>query len=494
MIDYDRDGALDLFATGGGSINAAPAPPELRGRPSALFRNLSLLQFASVGPVAGFSDPPDYSLGCSAVDFDADGFDDLFVCCFGASRLFHNQGDGTFHEVAGVLDRALDGFASTAVWADVDRDGLPDLFLARYVEWSPETDLPCLSNLGERDVCGPTGFPGTIPTVLHNEGDGRFDDWSRELGIRGNSKGLGLLAADLDDDGWIDFYLANDETANQLYWGGAARPLTEDGWGSGVAANELGMEEGSMGIGAGDYDGDGRLDVWVTNFESEDNALYRNLGGRAFQYATVRAGLAGVSRMQVGFGTALADFDGDAWPDVLVLNGHAMYTTGQTPHAQRPQLFRNQGQGRFEEVSDRGGPYFRRPHAGRGNAVGDLDDDGAPDVVATHLNAPLSVLRNRHPPASFLRVWLRGTGGALEAVGARVTVRNQERSHSQCVVRGAGYFSHSDDRLLFPLASDTSRVDVTVQWPGRALETFHGLTTGTTHVLIEGRGTRDARP
>src|SRR5262249_39664918 len=280
------------------------------------------------------------------------------------------------------------------------------------------------------------------------------EDWSDKVGLKGEVKGLGLVAGDFDDDGWIDFYLANDEVAKQLYWGGPDLKFDEEAWQAGVAASELGMEEGSMGVDVGDVDGDGRPDLWVVNYEHEDNSLYLNRGERLFEHVTARMGLAGASRQRVAWGTSLTDFDGDGWLDILVLNGHAVYFSDGAPFEQAPHLFRNLAGKRFENFSEDGGTYFRQVHAARGCAVGDLDGDGAPDVVTVHVNAPVRVLRNRQRPANFVSVRLRAAGGALDGVGARVDLPAVDGTpHVRFAVSGSGYSSHSDERILFPVAA-----------------------------------------
>jgi hypothetical protein len=363
------------------------------------------------------------------------------------------------------------------------------LFLARYVDWSPETDVLCYSRLGTRDLCGPNSYDPTVASFFHNCGDGRFEDWSERIGLKGGVKGLGLVAGDFNDDGWIDFYLANDEVAKHLYWGGPSLKFAEGAWEAGVAVSELGMEEGSMGVDAGDVDGDGRPDLWVVNYEREDNSLYLNRGNGQFEHATVRMGLAGAYRQRVGWGTSLTDFDGDGWLDILLLNGHAVYHSDGAPFEQASQLFRNVGGMRFAEVSNQGGAYFRQPHAARGDAVGDIDGDGAPDVVAVHVNDPVRILRNRMAPANFISVRLRARRGELDAVGARVTLAvGKDKTIARFVVSGAGYASHSDPRILLPLAADLETPEVTVHWPGREIEQFRELVPRRTNVLIEGKG------
>lgn len=505
LFDFDRDGELDLFCTGGGTIapesvpggasadgsaHATPTPPAIAGLPAALFRSEGDWRFADSTQAAGFEIAADYSFGCAVSDFNADGWPDVTVCCYGRSRLYRNLGDGTFAEAADAAQLPAIGMGTTATWADLDRDGLPDLFLARYIDWRPEIDVTCRSTGGERDICGPTAYPGTSSLFFHNRGDGSFDDWSGRLGLKHDGRALGVLAADLNADGWVDYYVCNDEAPNHLYLGGSDLPLVESGEIAGVAFNEYGVEEGSMGLDAGDVDGDGRPDLFVTNFENEDNALYRNLGDGMFRHASVAFGLAGASRLQVGFGTLMLDFDHDGWLDLVILNGHALYHDHDSPFRQEPQLFRNRDGQRFENVSPSGGVYFRQPHAGRGIAAGDIDHDGAVDLVVGHLNEPVQILRHSRSPANFLGVRLRATRGDPEAIGARVDYAPPGgRVLHRDVVRGAGYFSQSDTQLLFPADPETARVDIRVQWPGRGLELFRDVTTGCSQTLVEGRGT-----
>jgi hypothetical protein len=496
LFDYDNDGDLDLFCTGGGEIPGSDSVA-VRGRPCALYRNDGSWRFVDVTEASGLSGAIDYSHGCGVADFDRDGWLDLFVCCYGRSRLFRNTRSGAFADVSQAAGIDFRGWSTAVAWPDVDGDGWPDLYITGYADWSPRRDQPCWNNRGQREVCPPTVYQGEPDRLFRNRGNGCFEEITRAAGLSDSGKGLGVVAADLDDDGFVDLYVARDEVEKDLYRGGPALPLAEVAQQAGVAVSEFGLPEGSMGVDVGDYDGDGRPDLWVTNFENEDNALYRNLGAGGFVYATVSAGLAGQSRRYVGFGTALADFDGDGWLDIFVANGHVFVHGRQSPYRQPAQLFRNvpgkDGERRFENVSARGGAYFQTPHIGRGAAVGDLDDDGAPDLVVCHQNEPVTILRNRQPPAHFLRVLLRGVRCHPQAVGASISVAVAERTHVRFVVSGAGYFSQFDQRVVVPVTTDAP-LDVTVRWPGGGREAFCRLAVDRTHELVEGNGTPPGSP
>ena len=485
MIDFDRDGDLDLFFTGGGTIRGSPVRVE--GLPSAMFRNDGGLSFVDVTTAAGFGHRIDYSHGCAVSDFDADGFPDLFVCCYGRSRLYRNSGCGWFTDVTESSGLIVDGWSTAAAWADVNKDGWPDLFIVRYLDWSPETDRPCKNRSAMREVCGPRSYRGVVDKLFRNRGDGTFEDVSKHAGLNERGNGLGVVAADLNGDGWIDFYVANDETNNHLYLGRPQARFQESAFLGGVATNEYGMHDGSMGLDVGDYDGDGRPDIWVTNFEAEDNGLYKNVGNASFSHSTAIAGLAGHSRPLVGFGTALHDFDSDGWPDIFVANGHVFYHGGQAPYRQPAQLFRNLEGKRFLNASQQGGSYFRVDHAGRGTAVGDLDGDGAIDIVVVHQNEPVAILRNRKTPANFVGIRLRGVSSEPHAVGAKVTCHTRGRTLVSWICSGAGYFSHFDQQLIFPLG-DNDLADVTVTWLDGTREKFRDLKPGGTRILIEGQG------
>ena len=483
ILDYDRDGNVDVVVNGGGTISGTPV--EIKGLPSALFRNSGAGHFSNNTAESGLDTAGNYSHGCFVSDYDCDGFPDLLVTALGRCRLFHNLGDGMFTDVTATAKIDHPEWSTGAAWGDIDRDGFPDLFVTTYLKWSPENDRPCNNADGERDVCGPRSYSPADDRVFRNGADGTFEDISSVAGLRSGGNGLGVVAAEINGDGYVDFYVANDETDNFLYLGQHDGKLTEVAHAAGVAVNQYGMHDGSMGVDAGDYDGDGQPDLWVTNFELEDNGLYRNLGGQQFQQTTNTSGLAGRSRLHVGFGTAMEDFNNDGWLDLFVANGHVFYRGGQLPYLQPPQLFLNMQNGRFSDVSSSGGTYFRRSHSGRGAAVGDLDNDGALDLIVVHQNDPISVLRNRQSSADFARLQLIGTRDHRDAVGAVVSVETGDRKIVRHIRNGAGYLSSFDQRIIIPVQSRT--VNVMVRWPNGVEEVFSDVLAGRTTSLIQGR-------
>lgn len=484
MIDYDLDDDLDLFFPGGGRISSS----QISGVASRLYRNDGELRFSDVSHAVGLEAAGDYSHGCAVADYNRDGYPDLFVTCYGRSRLYHNERGERFSDVTEAAGLVVDDWSTAAAWADVDRDGWPDLYVANYLTWSPGNGEFCGDRQRQiRDVCPPQNYPPAQDRLFHNRHDGTFEEVTTRAGLSGQGKGLGVVAADFDEDGWIDFYVANDAGPNHLYRGAASFRLREVGLASGTAVNEYGAAEGSMGVDFGDYNGDGRGDLWVTNFEREDNSLYRNDGGGGFTHATVAAGLAGVGRHYVGFGTGLIDFDADGWLDLFVIDGNVFYTLGQAPFAQPAFLFRNLSGERFSDVSGSGGPFFAVPHAGRGAAAGDLDNDGLPDLVVIDLDQGARILRNRNRSTSWLRLRLRGTASEPDAVGAKVECAYEGRQVSRWVCSGSGYLSQFDQRVLLP-AADDGPVDVTVTWLGGRKEQFRHLPVRQTVELVEGEG------
>lgn len=489
LLDFDQDGDLDIFISGGGSISTSK-PLEISGVPAGLFRNQGDGKFTDVSDLVESSKKSLYLHGAFVADYNRDGYPDILVTGYGGCRLLKNQEGQRFVDVTSSARLEASDWTTAAAWADVDRDGWADLMIVGYVQWNGDVDSFCGDTQTKtRDVCPPQNYPGTRQHLFRNNRDGTFSEIPNAFGPDATGKGLGVVAADLNDDGWVDFYVANDQVANHLYLGGPNFPWQDVGVAAGVSGSEFGAPEGSMGVDAADYDGDGRPDLWVTNYELEDNSLYQNRGQNQFSHATVRAGLGGNGRPYVGFGTGFADFDMDGWLDLFVINGHVLYSTGRSAYLEPPILLHNVPSGsqrRFKDVSiENGGPWFQKRIAGRGAAVGDLDNDGDLDLVVVRQNEPVSILINQLQPTDWVRLDLRGTTSDPDAIGA--VVRSQVEGHE--IVRhirsGSGYLSQFDQRILLPAKE---AIDITVTWPAGKTERFRSLKPRATHRIQEGMG------
>ena len=413
LLDYDGDGLLDIFVTGGGSF-AGHDKKQIVGHPCKLFRNLGGWKFKDVTRDVGLDGPWFYTHGCAVGDFDRDGWPDLLVTGWGRLALFHNEPvdptDTTrgrrfvdVTEAAGLVSKS---WSTSAGWADFNGDGYPDLYVCHYVDWSfANHPTTCTYDGKTPDVCPPKKFAGLRHTVFRNNGNGTFTDVSAEAGLRPGgkdaSKGLGVVLVDVNGDGKPDIYVANDTVDNFLYINRCTKSefrFEECGIFSGVARDGSGSPTGSMGVDAADYDGTGKPALWVTNYENELHGLYKNQcrdGRISFSYQTQAAGIAALGQKFVAWGTGFADLDHHGWEDLIIINGHATrYPTGvDVSRRQRPVLLRNQN-GRFSNISRLGGDYFQQPHLGRGLALGDLDNDGRIDAVVSHVNEPVALLRN----------------------------------------------------------------------------------------------------
>jgi hypothetical protein len=523
LLDYDGDGLLDVFLTGGG-VYAGPGGKQIVGCPCKLYKNLGGLKFKDVTAEAGLDRlaggrPWFYSHGAAVADYDRDGWPDLLVTGWGGVALFHNEPDGKggrrFADVtaAAGLDKGIT-WATSAAFGDLDGDGYPDLYVCQYVNWSFANNPTC-EYLGKApDVCPPRMFDGLPHKVYRNTpltlpsppggGEGRvrgarkFEDVSAAAGLvpggRESSKGLGVLLVDVDGDGKPDVYVANDTTPKLLYLN-ASRPgairFREAGEESGAARDSQGKATGSMGLDAGDYDGSGRPSLWVTNYEQEQHGLYRNAGRPGavfFHYQTAEAGLAVASQKYVGWGTAFLDADLDGWEDLFLVTGHVVryYTETGVGRKQPPVLYRNLG-GKFQDVSRQVGRYHETNHLARGVGFGDLDNDGRTDLVISHVNEPAAVLRGvggvgRH----WLGVELVGRGHA-DVVGARAELRVGERTLARFAKGGGSYLSSGDRRLLFGLAETARPGRLTVTWPGGARQHFDGLAADRYYRIVQGQ-------
>jgi len=470
LFDYDGDGRLDLYLVQGNRL-----PDRDSATTDKLYRQRDG-RFVDVTRAAGLGSSA-YGLGAAIGDFDGDGADDLYVTNLGPNILYRNNGDGTFTDVTGPAGVGCDLLSTSAAFADYDRDGDLDLYVCNYVDYVLADDVPCY--FGNMSIyCGPNEYDGIADVLYRNEGDGTFTDVTRETGVyESATRGLGVVFADINDDQWPDIYVANDMTPNTLFVGGGDGTFTEQGVLMGVAFNGDGIANGSMGVDAADYDNDGDIDLWMTNFSLEANCLLAN-DGDYFYDATFDVGLAEPSFLPLGFGTRFVDVDNDGWMDILVGNGHIYDNVDRIDstlsYRQPVQLFRNLG-GDFKDVTEEAG-LVGAAYVVRGMVSGDIDNDGDTDVVLCQSGAPAVVLRNEVGSRSNwigLNIVDRARGGPVE--GARVTVTAGGVTQTREVTTGGSYLAGNDRRLLFGLGRSTD-AQVTVRWrrgPTRATRLAH---------------------
>jgi hypothetical protein len=493
FIDYDNDGWLDIFILSGTRLDSPPADAHNR-----LYKNNRNGTFTDVTEEAGLKRSGWASAVCVG-DYDNDGFDDVFVTYWGQNALYHNNGNGTFTDVTAKAGFQQTGtpWGSGCSFVDYDRDGRLDLFVAHYLEF----DLRSVPKPGENTNCnwkgipvncGPRGLPPGSLALYHNNGDGTFTDVSAPSGVA-KLKGYAMtaVAADFDNDGWPDIYVACDSTPSFLLRNNRNGTFTDIGLESGVALNEDGMEQAGMGVGVGDYNLDGNLDIFKTHFADDTNILYKGDGKGNFEDTTISAGL-GVETRFIGWGAGIVDLDNDGNPDLFFVTG-SVYPEVE---AKLPEyafktprvIFRNLGNGKFEELMDQAGPGVASPHASRGCAFGDFDNDGDIDMVIVNLNEPPSLLRNDvSGGAHWLKVKLVGVKSNRSAIGARVTAHYGGRVQAQEVLSQSSFYSASDRRLHFGLGAAT-KADLEIRWPNGGRERVEGVMADRLVVVREGAG------
>ena len=468
LFDFDNDSDLDLYLVQGNSLSPSTKPlPKNR-----LYRN-SAGVFVDITEMTNVGDTG-YGLGAVAADYNSDGHRDLYVTNLGRNVLYRNNGDGTFTDVTEQAQVGCPLLSASAAFADIDRDGDLDLYVCNYVEYALETDISCYYKNSLRIYCGPNEYQGIADVLYRNNGDGTFTDITKPAGVyEPTTRGLGVVFTDVDNDGWMDIYVANDMSPNTLFINQGDGTFQEEGVLRGVAYNGDGLANGSMGIDAGDYDNDGDVDLWVTNFALEANCLMQNDGDGYFEDVTFDTDLADPSFYALGFGTRFIDFDNDGWLDILVGNGHIWDNVRQIDakqrYAQPVQLFRNQGgtsQNRagFAEITTEAG-LDKTPYVVRGMLFGDIDTDGDVDVVLCQSNRPAVILSNEVGNANaWLTVQLVGTDGNTDAIGAQVRVETDGATLLREVICGASYLSGNDPRLTFGLGSATQVDNLQIRW------------------------------
>lgn len=493
LCDFDNDGFLDLFLVNGDSLQPSPG----RGGPSRLMMNRGDGTFRDVTHRSGL-DRVGWGQAVCAGDFDNDGFEDLFVTYWGTNALYRNRGGGQFADITDSAGLALPGmeWSSGCSFVDFDRDGLLDLFYTHYTGMDlnqiPDSESGGCSYKGLTVACGPNGLPKTGSKLFRNRGDGRFTDVTERSGVASAepSYGLGVLVSDFDSDSWPDVYVANDGEPSHLFWNNRDGTFTEDGLASGVATSMDGRTQAGMGVAAGDYDGDGRIDIFKTNFAEDLPNLYRNRGGRLFDEVTTAAGL-GVNFRYLGWGCGVFDFDHDGHPDIFYVNGHVYPEIDRLPaslgYRQAKVLYQNLNGKRFRDVSRLAGEAIQRPAAARGAAFGDIDNDGDIDIVVNPVNAVPELLRNEaRGLGNWLQVKLVGRQSNRSAIGARVVCVAGGRRHVREVRSGGSYYSQNDFRLHFGLGG-AGAVDVLeIQWPSGEVDRIQGLQANQILAIEEG--------
>lgn len=462
VFDYDGDRRLDLWFPGGGRFSG---PTSMEGLPHRLLRGGSPPGvFHDVADAARLSLGKPFNHGVAVADADNDGFADVLVTGYTGLQFFQNQGDGTFVERSVEAELTDNLWSASAGWGDLNKDGQLDLYLPHYVDWSFENDPVCVDPAtGKRDVCPPRRF-GPLPDVLYlSDGMGAYRAASAEVGLRSDGKGLGVVLADVDADGQLDIYVTNDTVENFLYLNAGDGKLTDVSVVSGSAYDDLGGPDGSMGVALFDFDADGLPDLFVTNFEDQVTALYRNLGNAVFRHQSQRQGLAAVGEMYVGWGIVPADFDLDGDEDLAIVNGHIERTSESA--AQVPVLFENRNSS-FVNVASQVGPYFREPNHGRGLASGDFDADGRVDLVAANAGEPAALIWNRtQTEGRSLRLRLIGTKSPRWPIGAVARLIAGDKTQSRRVIGGGSYASSSEPTLHFGYPSGVNELTLEVDWP-----------------------------
>ncbi|MBC8116216.1 MAG: CRTAC1 family protein [Candidatus Saccharimonas sp.] len=498
LFDYDLDGRLDLFLPGGGDFGPAVS---VSGRASALFRQVGGGRFENASQPAGISVARQYSHGVAIADYDNDGFPDALVTGYGGVTLWHNGGDGTFDEITNLCGLTDRSWSSSAGWGDLDGDGVLDLYLAHYVDWSPTNHPPCTSSSRDvADVCPPRKFEGLDDSVFLGNGDGTFRDGTHEVGLKPDGKGLGVVLADLDHDGDLDVYVANDTVDNFLYVNDGRGHFAETGLSSGTAVDDKGNPNGSMGVGVLDFDGDGLLDLWVANYEDETFALYRNEDHALFRHCSSQVGLGALGTLLVGFGTVCGDFDGDGDEDIAVANGHVIHHPKNAPVKQEPLVLLNDHKKRLVRATFPEGTYLATPHTGRGLATGDLDNDGDLDLLFVNTNEPAAVLLNSGSPSGrWLKLQLVGTASNREAIGARCVIRTSDGTQLRHRYGGGSYLSSSDRVVHFGIANGAILESIEIHWPSGVVTKWNGGNSADPAAWSKGTLTiveqlRDAEP
>ncbi|MDQ2856847.1 MAG: CRTAC1 family protein [Acidobacteriota bacterium] len=490
LFDYDNDGYLDIYFVNGLTVDLAKSHQRTR---SSLYHNNGNNTFTDVTDTAGIGEIG-FGMGVATGDYNNDGFEDLYVTCLGPNHLFKNNGNGTFTDVTLKAEVGDPRWSTGAAFLDYDNDGKLDLFVSNYVDFDfnhlPEFGVGRTCQFkGVPVQCGPRGLPGAGDSLYHNNGDGTFSDVSKKAGVSDPNGyyGLGVICSDFDADGYVDIFVANDSTPNFLYHNNGDGTFKEIAFISGVAVNESGSEQGSMGVTLGDYDHDGKLDLFITNFDDEYNILYRNEGHNSFTDVSFGSKVAQASLTYVGWGTKFFDYDNDGWADLFVANGHVYPQRGH--YRQRELLHHNNKDGTFSEVASQTGSALMEERVGRGVAFGDIDNDGDVDIVVNDLDGSPQLLRNDCGNTNnSVLIKMVGVKSNRDGIGARVKVISGDLAQLDEVRSGTSYLSQSDLRLHFGLEKRTKIDLVEVRWPSGIVDRVKNLSANRILTIKEGKG------
>ena len=480
FFDYNNDGHLDIYLVNGGTISSAPQntyrnPEHI----NVLYRNKGDGTFIDATAEARLEQNSGYGIGCLSADYDNDGDADLYLTNFGRNQLYRNNGDGTFTDVTSYAGVGDGNWSVSATFGDYNLDGYLDLYTANYLDYQPETAHACFLE-GVHIYCGPHEYPGASDTLYRNNGDGTFTDVTARAGLHNAGKGLGTLFIDYNRDGYPDIFVANDAVPDFLYRNNRDGTFTDIALTAGVAYNSEGRATASMGIANGDYDNDGREDLFITNFSLEINSLFHSDGDGFYTMTSFETGLADLSFSQLGFGTQFLDADNDGTLELFVANGHVWDNVSEiTPslfYKQRCQIFGRTDTGQFKDLSETAGSFFKRPIVARGVAIGDYNNDGASDILVTGCGEAPVLLRNDSQIAAKKNNWVKirlvGTKSNRDGIGAKVWVHTNETTQFKEVTCGGSYASDSEHRLLFGIGAQERLQSIKVQWQSGHLQTI----------------------